>query len=68
METVFDLDLINAVKKIAANPTIGRISDFPDVRVKIVRNYLVFYEFDDKFCVVLSVWDGNRDDKRVRVH
>ena len=58
---------IEAVKKVAENPTIGRTSDFPDVRVKIVRNYLIFYEFDDKVLKVLSVWDGNRDDKMVRV-
>ena len=55
------------MKKVAENPTIGRTSDFPDVRVKIVRNYLILYEFDDKVLKVLSVWDGNRDDKMVRV-
>ena len=59
--------LSRRTEKVAENPTIGRTSDFPDVRVKIVRNYLIFYEFDDKVLKVLSVWDGNRDDKMVRV-
>ena len=58
---------IEAVKKIAANPTIGRTSDFPDVRVKILRNYLIFYEYNDEILKVLSLWDGNRDDKIISV-
>ncbi|MFT4202478.1 MAG: type II toxin-antitoxin system RelE/ParE family toxin [Chitinophagaceae bacterium] len=38
-----------AVKKIAERPTIGRKTDFEkNVRLKIVRNYLLFYQFEEK--------------------
>ena len=38
----------NTLKQIADNPKIGRKTNFENVRVKIVRDYLLFYEFDTK--------------------
>lgn len=56
---------ILAVKQLAENPMIGRETDFKNTRVKIVRNYLLFYEFNDTEIKILSVWDGRRDQKTV---
>lgn len=59
---------VEAVKKTAENPMIGRKTDFDEkIRVKIVRDYLLFYKFDDKQLKVLSIWDGNRDDNKLEV-
>jgi len=59
---------IESVKLIAQFPTIGRKTDFDEnVRLKIVRDYLLFYEFDEKHIKVLSVWDGNQDDKKIDI-
>jgi addiction module RelE/StbE family toxin len=33
-----------AIKLIAAHPHIGRCTDIENVRVKLVRDYLIFYE------------------------
>ena len=56
------------LKKTAENPMIGRKTDFNEnIRVKIVRDYLLFYKFDDKQLKVLSIWDGNRDDNKLEV-
>jgi toxin YoeB len=56
------------LKKTAENPMIGRKTDFDEnIRVKIVRDYLLFYKFDDKQLKVLSIWDGNRDDNKLEV-
>ena len=52
---------INTLKQISANPEIGRKTDFENVRVKIVRDYLLFYEFDIKQIKVLSLLGGKRD-------
>lgn len=57
---------IKALKQLAEHPKIGRETDFKNVRVKIVRNYLLFYEFSDVQIKVLSVWDGRRDLKTRR--
>ncbi|MGD1320478.1 hypothetical protein [Chryseobacterium sp. 2R14A] len=45
---------------------IGRETDFQNVRVKIIRNYLIFYEFSEVQIKILSVWDGRRDNKSQR--
>lgn len=41
---------------------IGRKTDFENVRVKLVRNYLIFYEFDSEMLKALSIWDGKRNE------
>ncbi len=59
---------VETIKKTAENPMIGRKTDFDEnIRVKIVRDYLLFYKFDDKQLKVLSIWDGNRDDNKLEV-
>ncbi|MDR2205291.1 MAG: type II toxin-antitoxin system RelE/ParE family toxin [Flavobacteriaceae bacterium] len=55
---------IETVRKIAENPAIGRKTDFENIRVKIVRDYLLFYEYDHQQLKVLSVWDGRRDENK----
>lgn len=57
---------IKALKQLAEHPKIGRETDFKNARVKLVRNYLLFYEFSDVQIKVLSVWDGRRDLKTRR--
>jgi len=52
---------IDAIKKIALLPTIGKITDYDhNVRLKIVRNYLIFYEYNSTQIIILSIWDTNR--------
>lgn len=53
---------VDTLKILAENPKIGRKTDFENVHVKIVRDYLLFYEFDTKQIKVLSIWDGRRDE------
>ncbi|GEJ46266.1 type II toxin-antitoxin system RelE/ParE family toxin [Chryseobacterium sp. ON_d1] len=40
---------------LADHPTIGRKTDIEKVRVKIVRDYLIFYEFSNSELIILSV-------------
>jgi toxin YoeB len=49
---------------LADHPTIGRKTDIERVRVKIVRDYLIFYEFSSSELITLSVWDGRRENKK----
>ncbi|MFS4474284.1 type II toxin-antitoxin system RelE/ParE family toxin [Chryseobacterium sp. YR459] len=49
---------------LADHPTIGRKTDIERVRVKIVRDYLIFYEFSSSELIILSVWDGRRENKK----
>src|SRR5690606_4820358 len=59
---------IEATRKIAYYPEVGRKTDFDEnVRLKIIRNYLLFYEYNEKQIKVLSVWDGNRDERKLEI-
>src|SRR5690606_19403786 len=59
---------IETMKRVANYPEIGRKTDFDEnVRLKIVRDYLMFYEYDEKQIKVLSVWDGNRDKRKLEI-
>jgi toxin YoeB len=59
--------IISSIRDIAKRPTIGRKTEFENVRVKIVREYLIFYEVIKKDIVILSIWDGRRDRRNLKV-
>lgn len=50
-----------AVKLLAAHPRIGRLSDPEDVRVKLVRDYLLIYEETDEAIHILTIRHGSRN-------
>ena len=54
--------ITEAIDKISTNPWICRKTDFENIRVKIVKNYLIFYEFNDFEIKILSIWDGRREE------
>ena len=58
---------IDSLAKVSESPTIGRPTEFDHVRVKIVRDYLLFYEYDETVLKVLTVWDGNREEKTLEI-
>lgn len=58
---------INTLETLAKNPAIGRKTSFENVHVKIVRDYLLFYQFDDLTLKVLSVWDSRRNDANLEL-
>jgi plasmid stabilization system protein ParE len=58
---------IGTIKHLSRNPMIGRKTDFENVCVKLVRNYLIFYECDSEILKVLSIWDGKRNEENLRI-
>jgi plasmid stabilization system protein ParE len=68
---VFSLKLdklfISAIRDLSKKPAIGRKTEFENVRVKIVREYLIFYEIVSQDLVILSVWDGRRHKKTLKI-
>ena len=59
--------IVGTIKQIAENPGIGRKTNLENVRVKIIRGYLLFYEFDENYSKVLTLWDGRRDENSLQV-
>ena len=50
-----------AIHLIKEYPRIGKPTQDPGVRIKIVRDYLIFYEETSDSIVVLTIWDSRRD-------
>ncbi|HFK5563181.1 TPA: type II toxin-antitoxin system RelE/ParE family toxin [Elizabethkingia anophelis] len=59
--------IVGTIKQIAENPGIGRKTNLENIRVKIIRDYLLFYEFDENYLKVLTLWDGRRDENSLQV-
>ena len=59
--TIFSLKLYVLIKEslklICAHPLLGRLTDKDNVRVKVLRDYLIIYETTSDFIIVLSIWD-----------
>ncbi len=56
-----------AIYLIKTKPKIGRLTDIEDVRLKVVRDYLIFYEFDDEYLYILSIWDSRQDPNKLKI-
>jgi toxin YoeB len=50
-----------AVKIIKDFPHIGKQTDVSNARVKIVKDYLLFYEDTENEIVILTIWDSRQD-------
>ncbi len=56
------------VKKVAEMPTAGIPTENPDVRIKIVKDYLIYYYISpSKTIEVLTIWDSRRNPKKFKL-
>ena len=51
----------------ALYPDTGRKTTFKNVKVKIIRDYFLFYEATKTTLVVLAIWDGRRNDNALNI-
>jgi len=58
---------IETLNVLSVHPNLGRKTGFSTIRVKIVRDYLIFYRVNKEELIVLSIWDSRRDDKKLRL-
>ncbi len=54
----------DALKLVSQFPQIGRQTDIDNVRIKLVKDYLVVYEEDKTNIYVLKIWDGRRNPEK----
>jgi addiction module RelE/StbE family toxin len=55
-----------AVRLIAEFPTIGNSTDNKNARIKIVRDYFIIYEVDEKEnLLILTIWDSRQNPTRL---
>ncbi|MEO5562123.1 MAG: type II toxin-antitoxin system RelE/ParE family toxin [Chitinophagaceae bacterium] len=54
-----------AIALIAAHPHIGRRTSIKNVRIKLVSEYLIFYEEIEDNLFILSIWDNRRNPEEL---
>ena len=55
-----------AVRLIAEYPEIGKFTDNKNARIKIVRDYLIIYEIDERgYLLILTIWDSRQNPKKL---
>lgn len=59
--------ITDTVRLSAQYPATGRKTTLKNVRVKVIRDYLLFYEVHKTALVVLTIWDSRRDEKTLSV-
>lgn len=62
LETLFN----EASRLIAEFPEIGTETDFPDLRVKIIRSYKLFYLNRPNKIQILRVWDTRQKPENLK--
>ncbi|NJN43015.1 MAG: type II toxin-antitoxin system RelE/ParE family toxin [Flammeovirgaceae bacterium] len=55
-----------AVKLIIEHPQIGKPTDLDNVRVKIIRDYLMIYEVTDSKIYIHSIWDSRQNPDKLK--
>ncbi|MEO6978914.1 MAG: type II toxin-antitoxin system RelE/ParE family toxin [Mucilaginibacter sp.] len=48
-------------------PEIGKSTDVPLVRIKILRDYLIYYRIESGFIDILAIWDSRRNPQKFKL-
>ncbi len=57
---------IKAVELLAIHPNMGRVSNKENIRIKVVKDYLLIYEFTTKELRILSVFDTRQNPNKLK--
>lgn len=59
--------IVETLTRLSVQPELGRKTDIENVRVKLVRDYLLFYEINKLDLIVLSIWDGRKNELNLKI-
>ena len=63
LDILFD----KALQQISLYPDSGKKTDYKDIRIKIVRHYLIFYRIGEDSIQVVRIWDSRKDPKKLSI-
>ncbi|WP_295654332.1 type II toxin-antitoxin system RelE/ParE family toxin [uncultured Mucilaginibacter sp.] len=55
----------DCVNLIAELPDIGKPTGIPNLRLKILRDYLIFYNVSADHLEIITIWDSRRNPKKL---
>ena len=53
-----------ALEQVRDFPDLGKKTTYKNIRIKIVRKYLIYYLIEDNFITVVRIWNSNKDPKK----
>lgn len=56
-----------SAKLLAQFPQMGTATDYEDLRVKIIRNYKLFYRDAPTRIEIIRIWDSRQDPQELRL-
>jgi len=59
--------LLESVEIVAELPESGKPTKFNNIRIKIVRDYLVYYRIEVEYIEVITIWDSRRNPKKFKL-
>jgi plasmid stabilization system protein ParE len=62
-----DILIDKALQQISLYPDSGKKTDYKDIRIKIVRHYLIFYRTEKDSIQVIRIWDSRKDPLKLRI-
>lgn len=55
------------LEKVAQSPDTGIVTELPDIRAKLVRDYLIYYKITTEYIEVVTIWDSRRNPKKFKL-
>lgn len=56
-----------SINNLADFPEQGKKSDYKNIRIKIVRHYLIFYLIKEDYLEIVRIWDARRNPKSIKI-
>ncbi len=50
---------------LSKHPKIGKKTNLPDVRIKVIKDYYFTYQETDSGIEILTIWDSRQDPKKL---
>ena len=54
------------VESLLKFPSIGKLTDYEQVRFLIVKDYLIFYKIEQQIISIVKIWDSRQDPNKVK--
>lgn len=58
---------VKALLIVKKHPNIGMQTSFKNVRIKVVKDYYLIYEYNESEIAVLAIWDTNQNPDNQKI-
>ena len=58
---------LDNIELVSNAPELGKPTQYPLVRIKIVRDYLIYYQINSDFIDIVTIWDSRRNPQKFRL-